>query len=183
MRGTYKYILVLVHLSVFCRLGAQKDSSTQTIVWGHAGVLSDARQRSGFQLGFNYAIKKHLLGLRYYQSSDHGFVPFQNKTLNYLSEIKNGSLLYGYRIISSRYFSLVPMAGISFGQGCWRNGQVDTLKTNGNLITWTNYSYHYEQFSYPGLQLNLSLLWTPQPTLALVWKYLKICTDIPTMVL
>jgi hypothetical protein len=119
------------------------------------------KNRMGFQGGVNYQNNHHLFSVRYYQSNDHGFVPFQNKRLNYISEIQNASLSYGYLILDTKHFKCAPMLGVTAGQGLWRTNNTETIVKEGNFISWTNTVYHYENFRYLGGQVDLNLMWTP----------------------
>ncbi|MBX3164102.1 MAG: hypothetical protein KF900_06435 [Bacteroidetes bacterium] len=151
-----------------------KEDSINKSIWGQLGFHSDGEDRLGFQLGLNFGLNKHIFSLRYYQNNDKGFVPFQSKKTNYIQEMKNLSLLYGYSF-HNEYFRFIPMVGLSVGKGNWRNNHVDTIAIKqsgwGSIITNHEYHYHYDPFQYLGAHVNLNLTWTPT-------KYFGVGVDI-----
>ncbi len=111
-----------------------KRTVLKKYIWGQAGLLGDYGNL-GFQLGLNYKIKKHFFSVRYYQNSDDFDFSFSAPPLNAIQEIHNFSFMYGLSF-GNKWFKIIPMAGISIGQGNWRNNKVDTVVTGGGGMSF-----------------------------------------------
>lgn len=155
-----KTLCLLLCLAITSQLPAQV-AKQNPLAWAQIGPLTDTKVRNGFQMGLNYQFKRSLFALRYYRSSDKSFVPFVAKRTNYVSSLKNLSLLYGPVIYSNKYCKLIPQIGLSAGEGNWRNSQIDTVSVDGNFLSWKNYYYHYDYFRYVGVVMNVNFLWQP----------------------
>lgn len=140
---------------------AQRDPFLKHL-HAQVGLVNDGMKRTGYQLGLFYQSKKQVMGCLFYRNNDQGFAAFQNKKLNYISYIQNASLVYGYLLYKHPHFNVLPMAGISAGQGRWRNNRVDTTRTSGSILSWTNYTYHYDNFQYLGVILDLRCIYIPK---------------------
>ncbi|MBI3502394.1 MAG: hypothetical protein HY063_11425 [Bacteroidetes bacterium] len=154
---------------------SNQNDTNPKYFWGQGGILMGGRL--GYQLGANYNQDKHFFSARYYQNKEMfvGF-PFPEPELNTIQWIKNFSLLYG-QSFSNKYFKFIPMAGLSFGQGNWRNSYVDTIQPSSNsgwgpnLFPQQGYVYHYDNFQYLGVIADLNFIWTPS-------KYFGFAIDI-----
>lgn len=159
-----KYILFLLFLAYQQNANSQKDTITTIKMWGQAGVFTD---KLGFQLGINYNINKHFLCIKYYENAEWDFNFSGNKKLNTIADIRNVSIMYFFHPLQNKHFKLIPMAGLSLGQGSWRTDKVDkVLISSGNPLSPLSfssysYTYYYEKFQYVGAQFGLNFLWTP----------------------
>jgi hypothetical protein len=137
-----------------------QEQTPNTVVWAEIGLQTDLRARTGFNTALHFNLLRVPFELAYYKNEEFlaGW-PFKPYRLNYIREIRNISLMSGFHFYS-RYFSFLPMGGLSIGEGVWRTDNVETI-IGGGFFSTNQKVYEYEQFRYLGAIVNFKGLITP----------------------
>jgi hypothetical protein len=137
-----------------------QERQPNNVIWGEIGLQTDLRARNGFSSALHFNLEGIPLEIGYYTNREiFAGWPFKPYRLNYIRNIRNLSLMSGLHMYT-KYFSFLPMAGFSVGEGTWRTDVVETVTTNG-FFPSTQKIYEYEEFRYIGAIINFKGLVTP----------------------
>ena len=117
----------------------------------------------GIQSNLNFSInQKHFIKLIGYIgiSTDFELLGSSDTTKpNRLTAIENLSLLYGIGKYQTKYFAIVPSAGISYGAAFWRGKYLYT-EHSGGWFSWDNVIYENDNYNYVGFPMEVSFVLT-----------------------
>ncbi|MBI4945118.1 MAG: hypothetical protein HY840_01805 [Bacteroidetes bacterium] len=117
----------------------------------------------GIQGNLNFSInQKHFIKLKGYVgiSSDWDPLgPSDTTSPNRIIDIENLSLLYGIGKYQTKYFAIVPSAGISYGAVYWRGKYLYTEHGSG-WLSLDNFTYEHDNYNYIGFPIEVCFVLT-----------------------
>jgi hypothetical protein len=160
--------ILIIAIVAFCRYAATAQNDTMIknkdmAIWANAGLMLAADENVnsmfGGNLGINACINhKHYFFLRVYDVIGGSIGINLNEPIkeNMITETGSFNFMYGISKYTSKPFSFVCSAGLSYSQVDWK-GEFIGYKSN---LFWGNTpNYKYYKFKCWGVPLAISFMW------------------------
>ncbi len=142
----------------------QNDSTKNKIYfWTSAGTCLTYTNKFNNLMGYRFAInasinQKYFIALHYQLNYSLNSV-LSNPKSNIVTDLNNGSLLFGLGKYKCKSLTFVASTGISYGKVKFR-GEFQQYKTSGGPLTYYINQFKEDNYNYVGLPINFKIIFT-----------------------